>query len=306
MERGLHDSTQLASTRALVVGFGYVGKRLAQRVGTRWSVRGIVRSEASAARTPEFPIAPLDLDHSGLPPGWIDAVNGAALIYLAPPPPVGVSDSRLQRFLDSTGPAAPGMVLYMSTTGVYGDCGGETVNEQSSVRPGSDAARRRVAAEQIATRFCDQRSCRCVVFRVPGIYGPQRLPTERLLRGEPAIRPAEAPPGNRIHVDDLVSACIAAVEQPVHGIFNIGDGNHASSTAFMQTTARLAGLPEPRLISMAEAGGQLSPGMMSFLRESRRVETRRMREELDFQLRYEDFGEGIAASLSQAPPGSDG
>ena len=96
------------------------------------------------------------------------------------------------------------------------------------------------------------------MLRVPGIYGPGRLPLERLRRGEPALDPADAGPGNRIHVDDLVAACIAALERPVQGIFNVTDGDPSSTTVFLQRTAALAGLPPPPLVGLAEATGRIA------------------------------------------------
>jgi nucleoside-diphosphate-sugar epimerase len=134
---------------------------------------------------------------------------------------------------------------------------------------------------------------------VPGIYGPGRLPLERIRRGDPVIVESEAGPGNRIHVDDLVSVCIAAGAKPAaaNRIYNVGDGNHASTTAYFAAVARLAGIPEPARVSREEARLRLSPGTWSFLGASRRVNTARMRRELGVALRYEDLEEGIRASL---------
>jgi nucleoside-diphosphate-sugar epimerase len=140
---------------------------------------------------------------------------------------------------------------------------------------------------------------RSVVLRVPGIYGPHRLPLERLRRGEPALRPEDAGPGNRIHVDDLVTACVAAIERPASGVVNVGDGDCSSTTAFLQKTAELAGLPAPELVSLAEARGRISPGLLAYLVESRRVDTRRMRDELGVSPRYARLESGIAASLAE-------
>jgi nucleoside-diphosphate-sugar epimerase len=165
--------------------------------------------------------------------------------------------------------------------------------------PSSDRGRRRAAAERIASEWCNTRGVRCVILRVPGIYGPGRLPLDRLRRGEPALRPEDSGPGNRIHVDDLVTACVAALERPVQGIFNVTDGDHSSTTEFMQRTAALAGLPPPPLIALADARERISPGMLSFLVESRRVDNRRMREELGVEPRYASLDAGIAASLEE-------
>ena len=135
---------------------------------------------------------------------------GVAVAYLAPPPGHGAADPRLERFLAALLPALPSVLVYMSTTGVYGDAGGATVDETSLAAPTNDRSRRRLAAERATAAWCGDRGVRSVVLRVPGIYGPHRLPLERLGRGEPALRPEDCGPGNRIHVDDLVSVCIAA------------------------------------------------------------------------------------------------
>lgn len=225
------------------------------------------------------------------------AADGAAIAYLAPPPDGGDGDPRLARFLAALG-SAPAAFLYMSTTGVYGDTGGATVTEASPVAPANDRSRRRVAAEREATAWCEARGVRAVVLRVPGIYGPHRLPLERLARGEPALRPEDAGPGNRIHVDDLVTACVAALERPVQGVFNVTDGNPASTTVYLQRTAEHAGLPPPPLVALADASGRIGAGMLAFLVESRLVDNRRMREELGVELRYARLDDGIAASLA--------
>jgi nucleoside-diphosphate-sugar epimerase len=190
-------------------------------------------------------------------------------------------------------------MVYISTTGVYGDAAGAMVDETTPVAPGTDRARRRVAAERAVQSWCAAREVRCAILRVPGIYGPQRLPLERLQRREPALRPEDAGPGNRIHVDDLVTACAAALERPAHGVFNVSDGNPATTTEFLQRTAALAGLPAPPLVAFAEATGRISSGMLAFLRESRRVDNRRMRQELGCEPRYANLDDGIAASLAE-------
>jgi nucleoside-diphosphate-sugar epimerase len=191
----------------------------------------------------------------------------------------------------------------MSTTGVYGDAGGAIVTEATPVAPASDRSRRRVDAEARAVEWCSGRGTRCVILRVPGIYGPWRLPIERLRRGEPALRPEDAGPGNRIHVDDLVSACSAALERRVAGVFNVGDGNHASTTTYLQRVAAPAGLAPPRLVSMEEARSAVGPGLLAYLVESRRIDNRRMLEDLGVRLAYADLDAGIAASLAEMRPG---
>jgi nucleoside-diphosphate-sugar epimerase len=294
----------------LIVGCGYTGLRLARRLRPASRVAALARSAEAAARLEAEGLATVQADlDAPIGPGARGALeaaaHGAAIAYLAPPPDSGHDDPRLVRFLEALASARPSVFLYMSTTGVYGDTGGAVVTEASPVAPANDRSRRRVAAEVAATAWCDKRGVRVVVLRVPGIYGPHRLPLERLRRGEPALRPEDAGPGNRIHVDDLVAACVAALERPVQGVFNVTDGNPASTTEYLQRTADLAGLPQPPLVALADAPGRISPGMLAFLVESRRVDSRRLREELGVVPRYARLDEGIAASLAEmrAHPG---
>jgi nucleoside-diphosphate-sugar epimerase len=139
---------------------------------------------------------------------------------------------------------------------------------------------------------------------VPGIYGPQRLPLDRLRRSEPVVAEAEAGVANRIHVDDLVEACVLAVTNPdARGVYNVTDGTSISSTAFMNAVARLAGLPFPPQVSMVEAQLTFTPERLSFVNESRRVSNERMLKHLGVKLKYADIEAGIRASLAQEQAG---
>lgn len=286
----------------LIVGCGYVGTRLARAEDARRSVRAVVRSQTNAAalRADSIDAVQVDFDHDGSRPSLAlaGAANGAAVVYLVPPAEDGDGDPRLEALLQSLGDATPAVFVYIGTTGVYGDTAGAVVDEHTPVAPANARARRRVAAETLAASWCAARNVRCVILRVPGIYGPHRLPLERLRRGEPALRPEEAGPGNRIHVDDLVAAIVAAVDRPqARGVYNVGDGDHSSTTVYLQETARAAGLPAPALVSRAEAPARIAPGMLAYLLESRRVDNRRMRDELGVQPRYPTVEAGIRASL---------
>jgi nucleoside-diphosphate-sugar epimerase len=279
----------------VIIGCGYVGTRLARKLpGT---VSAVTRS-AAGVTAPGVRAISCDLDR--LPAGATLPAEtlGRIVIYLAPPPGEGPTDDRLRRTLGAL-PAPPARFVYMSTTGVYGDAAGATVDEDQPPRPTTDRSRARLDAETALRHWCDERGIDWVILRVPGIYGPDRLPLERIRRGDPVIVESQAGPGNRIHVDDLVDVCIAAATLPAarNRIYNVGDGNHASSTAYFKLVARLAGLPEPPAVSRAAAASHFSPATGSFLADSRRVDTTRMREELGVQIRYEDLEEGIRASL---------
>lgn len=283
--------------RAVIVGCGYVGKRLGLALQSRSSVLGVVSSATSLAELNALglPGQIVNLDTGGsLAPGWAEE---AAVFYLVPPATDSESDVRLAHLLNGIR-SRPKVFVYMSTTGVYGDVGGGEVTEQTPVNPLTARARRRVTAEDMVRVWCTEREVRRVVLRVPGIYGPGRLPLERLASLEPAVRVDEAGIGNRIHVDDLVAACIAALDvADARGIYNVTDGSPMNSTEFLLRVARAAGLPEPPQISMDEAQLVLSPSRLSFLNESRQVSNRRMLSELQVQLRYADVDAGIRQSL---------
>jgi nucleoside-diphosphate-sugar epimerase len=272
---------------------------LAKRLAAAFDVTAIVRTAESAAgleRQGTRAIS-LDLDRARLGAHVPERLEQAATFYLAPPPQQGESDLRLDRFLQlATVP--PATFVYMSTTGVYGDAKGAEVDESTPVNPLSERARRRVSAEEMIRVWCTERRVRRVVLRVPGIYGPGRLPLDRLRAREPAIRPDEAGISNRIHVDDLVEACVAAATNPeARGVYNVTDGNSCSSTEFLDRVARLANLPPPPRVSMDEAQLTFSPERLSFLNESRRVSNDRMLKHLGVKLRYADMDAGIERSL---------
>jgi len=215
-----------------------------------------------------------------------------------PPRPDGDGEPRLEKLLAALQPL-PQRIVYLSTTGVYGDRAGRRVNEDDAVAPSTDRARRRAKAEELLKRWCAGHGVELVILRVPGIYGPGRLGIERLQDGLPLIAEREAGPGNRIHVDDLAACCIRALDPDAPaGTYNVGDGDHRSGTSFAKSVARLAGLDEPPEISLAEAERTFSEGRLSFLRESRIVDARRMEDVLGFSPRYTDPEAGIRASLT--------
>jgi nucleoside-diphosphate-sugar epimerase len=293
----------------LIVGCGYVGSRLARREVGRRPVLAIVRSSQAQATLEAESVRTLrvDFDDSATAPaaGGLDsalaaAADHAAIVYLVPPPDAGITDPRLETFLSRLGASVPQVFVYISTTGVYGDAGGARVDETTPVAPGNDRSRRRVAAENLARAWCTARGIRCVILRVPGIYGPHRLPLERLARNEPALRDEDAGPGNRIHVDDLAAAIVAAIDSPAaRGVYNVTDGDPSSTTTYLRLTAQAAGLAPPRLVSKDEARKVIPAGMLSFLLESRLVDNRRMREELGVRLLYPTLLSGVLASLAE-------
>lgn len=289
----------MSRRHVLIAGCGYVGQRLALRLQEHYEVTGLVRSAQRVAELESVGIRALAVDLDRVRAGVTipERLDQEAIVYLTPPPVLGESDLRLDRFLQlATVP--PHTFVYMSTTGVYGDTAGAVVDESSAVQPRTDRARRRVSAEEMTRVWCNERRVRRVVLRVPGIYGPDRLPMERVRHFEPVVREREAGLNNRIHVLDLVEACTRAIENPeARGVYNVTDGQPLSSTTFINLVAKVAKLPAPPQVSMEEAQLTFSPERLSFLNESRRVSNERMLKHLGVVLRYADVEEGIRSSL---------
>lgn len=290
----------MADALTLIVGAGYTGGRLASRLAASGSpVLCLTGSAESAARitSAAVPAAAADLDRAGALPALPE--GRLRVLYLVPPAEGGGEDPRLRRFLDLL-PRAPERFVLASTSGVYGDCGGARVTEERPPAPTTERARQRIAQETTLRHWAQGQGVDWVILRIAGIYGPGRLPLEAIRSGQPVIREADASPGNRIHVDDLVRVCSAALD-PARpgGIYNVADGSGLSSGEFFRRIARAADLPEPPAISREKARLDMSPLRYSFLAESRLLDNRRLIEELAVELAYDDPEAGIRASLAE-------
>lgn len=284
--------------RVLIVGCGDLGRR----VGRLWrergvSVTGLARREETLGAMQAAGLTPLrgDLDDpSDLPP--LNIADGF-VYHFAPPPGQGRTDPRLGKLLEHLAARPlPRRFVLLSTSGVYGDRGGALVSESDPPAPGTDRGHRRLDAERRLQAFAEATGVETVILRVGGIYGPGRLPERRLRAGTPIVPPGQAPRTNRIHVDDLAAVCVAAARRGRAGaIYNVSDGSDSSMTDYFDAVADFLGLPRPPRIDRDEALRTLSPGMVSYLRESRRLDCRRMREELGVRLRYPDLASGLAA-----------
>ena len=282
----------------LIIGCGFLGRRVAGRCLTAGDrVRGLVRSPASAEELSRRGIEPVvvDLDR-GLPAGFALPAGGK-IFYFAPPPSQGNQDPRVANLLSTVrGQKNPPRIVYLSTTGVYGDCAGAWIDETRPPAPKADRALRRWDAEQRFRAWRQAAGWELVILRVAGIYWPGRLPLERLRKGLPLIREQEAPFSNRIHVDDLVNVCTAAMQRGGDGeVYNVSDGHPSTMTDYFTRLADVAGLPRPPQIPLSEGEGSLSAGMLSYLRESRRLSNKKMLRELGIRLRYPSLQSGLPA-----------
>ena len=282
-----------------IAGCGDIGERVAQLWQARGvMVSGLTRSTANRMR--------LEVKGITAIPGDLDDVrslialptHNALMYYFAPPPEGGSADPRMEHFLDAISPdRLPHKIVYLSTSGVYGDHQGGWVNENTPPNPRTLRAKARLAAETALLDWGRVRDVPVVILRVGGIYGPGRLPIERIKQGQPVVRTEEAPYTNRIHADDLARVCVAAAERGTsHRIYNVCDGVHSTMSDYFNAVADQLGLPRPPEISLVEAQKILTPGMLSYLNESRRMDNRRMLEELGVTLHYPTLKEGLRAS----------
>ncbi len=290
------NSIEFEPQSVLIVGCGDIGRRVA----ARWQdvpVTGLVSSAASAEQLQTTGITPLraNLDD---PASLKDLpLKNALVFYFAPPPATGTTDPRMGHFLAAMDPAnLPSRVVYISTSGVYGDRAGEVVTEDTPPNPQVDRAKRRYDAEQQLRRFGQEYGVAIVILRVGGIYGPGRLPRKRLEDRIPIIHEHLAPATNRIHAEDLAQICVAAAQRGrADTMYNVSDGTDSNMTEYFNTVADFLELPRPPTIDWEEAERSLSTGMLSYLKESRRMDNRRMLEELEVELKYPTLEAGLAA-----------
>ncbi len=284
--------------RVLIVGCGDVGVRVARELPARVRVLALTSSPQRVAELRAQNITPLvgNLDE----PKTLQRLAGLAtrVLHLAPPPGEGGGDPRtlaLVRALRQR--SLPVSLIYGSTSGVYGDCAGDVVNEARPLHPDTPRAQRRVMAESTVCFLGRASGVRTNVLRIPGIYAPDRVggtPRERLLRGTPVLEAADDVFTNHIHADDLARACIKALwcGQPQRA-YNVNDDTVLKMGDYFDLAADLYGLPRPPRISRFEAPRQLTLMLLSFMSESRRMDNTRLKRELRLRLHYPTVTEGL-------------
>lgn len=280
-----------------IIGFGDIG----QRVAGHYLAQG-ARVGAMGRTAPPPALSACLWQHADLDvPASLQglATTGSGVFYLAPPPTSGAGDTRIAAWLASlSAQSAPRKLVMVSTTAVYGDCAGAWITEQTPLRPDTDRGRRRLDAERQLQAWSAQSGVPVVILRVAGIYGPARLPLDKLRSGAPVIREDEAWFTNRIHEDDLTQVCVAAMARaPAGAIYNVADGQPSTMTDYFFRIADAFNLPRPPVVSRAEAQRVLSPAMWSYLNESKRIDNRKMLTELGVTLRYPSLREGLLACV---------
>jgi len=221
-----------------------------------------------------------------------------SIIYMAPPRQDVEGDVRLLNFTKSLGCKHIKKIVYISTSGVYGDHQGNVVSELTKCNPITARAKRRLIAEQIIKKYCEETKNEFVILRVPGIYGPKRLPIERIKAGEPIMEEKLAKPTNLIHVEDLARISWEVINSSVKNeIMNVSDGSPTTSTRYYMEVCKQLHLPLPKTIGLSEAQKIFSEKRMSFFMESRVLNVKKLNQLFPNVIKYKNLKEGIQSSI---------
>jgi len=282
--------------RLLIIGAGDVALRTIPLLHNRFKLYALIRNPAYRERLRGLKVTPVlgDLDDRAS----LSRIAGLAdaVLHFAPPPAQGKGDPRTRNLLAALSRGTlPQRLVYISTSGVYGDCGGEFIDETHRLNPQTPRAQRRVAAEQLIRDWAKRHSVKASILRVPGIYAADRFPLDRLQAGSPAVVANEDSYTNHIHADDLAHIALAALH---HGrpnrVYHAVDGDGMKMGDYFDAIADAFGLTHPPRLSREQVRQAVSPMMWSFMNESRRLSNQRLQKELRVRLRYPQLADALA------------
>lgn len=285
----------------MIVGCGDVGQRVARLLPRNVRLMALTSSPERLPALRAQRITPLqgNLDDAAS----LRRLAGVAtrVVHLAPPPgdqPDWRTDPRTLALLRALRlRSLPQSLVYGSTSGVYGDCGGEWVRETRPLSPHTPRAQRRVHAEAHLRLFGRATGTRVHLLRIPGIYAPDReggTPRGRLLKGTPVLRAEDDVYTNHIHADDLARACLAALWRgKPQRASNASDDTQLKMGDYFDLAADLYGLPRPLRLARGTAQEELPLMLLSFMSESRRLDNTRLKQELRLRLHYPTVAIGL-------------
>lgn len=275
--------------RVLLIGCGDVALRAASLLRGRARIFGLTRRADDVPKLRAHGVVPIVADLDDFASLRRLRLSPLAVLHCAPPPSEGRDDPRTQKLVAALARAdiVPQRFVYISTSGVYGDCAGAHVDETRTRRAQTPRARRRVAAEDRLREWAARQGVALAILRVPGIYAEGRLPLERIKQGTPILVPEDDVFTNHIHADDLARAAVAAL---FHGrgnrAYNVTDDAQMKIGSWMDAIADAFRLPRPPRVTWDEAEQRIAPMLLSFMSESRRLANRRMKEELRVRLAF--------------------
>lgn len=284
--------------RVLIVGSGDIARRVLPYLAGRCRVFALVRDAVKADWWRAQGAIPIlaDLDR----PRSLARLRGIAewVLHFAPPPDTGEHDPRTRRLLAALagGRSLPRRFVYISTTGVYGDCASARIDETRPIHPANSRARRRVDAERTLRRWSRDNAVRSTVLRVPGIYAGNRLPLARVKAGTPVLAPADDVYTNHIHADDLARAAwFGLLRGAANRVYHVVDDSELKMADYFDLVADAFALPRPPRVRRGEAMQAIGPAMLSYMSESRRLDNRRLKHELGVRLDHPRVADALAA-----------
>ncbi len=288
--------------RVLIIGCGDIAMRVAPLLRPRYRLYGLVRKPTRHQALRDAGIIPLpgDLDDARS----LRRLAGLAhvVLHFAPPANAGIKDLRTRNLLATLSRGLlPRRLIYISTSGVYGDCNGALVSEIDAAHPQSLRAQRRLDAENQIRNWVKRKKVHASILRVPGIYAADRLPLDRLRAGIPAIVADEDSYTNHIHADDLASIVVRCLRHAgPNRIYNASDDSALKMGEYFDAVADAFDLPHPRRLPRLEVERVVSPSLWSFMQESRRLTNERIKRELKVILRYPLAVDALASMKARA------
>jgi len=281
--------------RLFCIGFGYTANALSRiLIKHGWSVAGTTSKAEKASHMAASGITAHLWHDKAFNPTWLEAAS--ALLISAPPSEKGCPALAAAGETIADNTKALNWIGYLSTNGVYGDHQGKWVDEQSELRANSMRAKRRINAEELWTNHAAAHSLPLKIFRLPGIYGPSRSALDSVRTGTARRIYKRDQVFSRMHVDDIVAALKADIDQPYSfGLFNLADDEPAPPQDVIEYACKLLNCEPPPLVPLEQAA--LSEMAKSFYADNKRVSNKRMKDALGITLQYPTYREGLASIL---------
>lgn len=292
-----NEPRQLGKPRLLVIGCGDVGMRLLPLLHRQFRIFALTSQPERHAELRAAGAVPITANLDDRPSLMRLAGLARYIVHLAPPPAQGDTDSRTRNLIAILPDKS--RLVYVSTTGVYGNCGEQAFDETRPVAPSNPRAKRRVAAERLLRAWAVSSQSSLSILRVPGIYATDRLPLERLRKGTPALTADQDVYTNHIHADDLATLIkLALFRAASNRIYHAVDHSDLKMGEYFDLVADSFQLPRPPRLPRVELAQQISPMLLSFMSESRRMLNHRVTRELGARLAYPTVEQGVAAAVS--------
>ena len=286
-----------AQSHLFCFGLGYSATRLAARLASKgWRVSGTRRSKERALAQSKLGYEMHVFD--GNEYNGEEWFSGVTHILVSVPPgrdPKPPGDPVLAHFAGSlVNLPSLNWLGYLSTTGVYGNTDGAWVDETSALNPTVERSVRRAEAESSWQNLARDHNLPLHIFRLAGIYGPNRnvLEQARVGKARPIVKAGHQ--FSRIHVDDIATILEASIKQPNPGaIYNVCDDEPAASSDVISYAYKLLEIDPPREVDFEEVAPSMSLMGRSFWEDNRRIQNDRMKIELGVRLAYPTYRDGL-------------